>query len=120
MSVKTSDASNGDHDAERLATLSRHLDALMANVEIADCVVVVADHEYLCVRSVLAHGSSFFHAMFFRSDMAERTTGRAVPEDVSRTGWEAVRQSLYTAKTDPAPKSRWNMERQRGHSDGPN
>jgi len=96
--VEASAAPDGDHDAARLTTLTRRRDALMTDAALADCTIVVADHEYPCVRSVLAHGSSFFRAMFFRSDMAERTTGRAVLEGVSRAGWEAVREWLYTAK----------------------
>lgn len=83
----------------RLGTLTGRLHAMMMDEALCDCVVVVAGRRYPCVRVVLAQGSAFFRAMFFGAHpMAEREAGEATLEGVSRTGWEAVRLWLYTAR----------------------
>lgn len=88
----------GQDDGARLRMLTTRMEDLMDSDSISDCVIVVEGVEFPCLRGVLAAGSTFFKAMFYTSDMAERRSGRAVLTDVTATGWKAVRLWLYTAQ----------------------
>lgn len=88
----------GQDDGARLRMLTARMEDMMGSDSISDCIIVVEGVEFPCLRGVLAAGSTFFKAMFYTSDMAERRSGRAVLTDVTATGWKAVRLWLYTAQ----------------------